>query len=122
MQENDSDIVFNSLQELYLRIKPALYARKCEMIRNGYSYITEEDIWNYFKESKWKNSNNLSLHEMVSDVFNCDEVLIDAYLKEKLNQKKQEILSKLEITENAEEKRQLGKELSNVIIALAKIK
>ena len=87
MQENNSDIVFNSLQELYLRIQPALYARKCEMIRNGYSYITEEDIWNYFKESKWKNSNNLSLHEMVSDVFNCDEVLIDAYLKEKLNQK-----------------------------------
>lgn len=87
MEENNEDIIFNSLQELYLRLKPALYARKCELVRNGFTYITEEDIWNYFKENKWTNSNNLSLHEMVSDIFSCDEVLIDSYLKEKLNQK-----------------------------------
>lgn len=85
--QTDDEIIFNSLSELYARIKPALTARKCEMIRNGFSYITEEDIWNYFKETKWINSSNLSLHEMVSDVFNCDEILIDAYLKEKLNKK-----------------------------------
>lgn len=87
MQENKNDIVFSSLQELYLRIKPALTARKNELNRDGLTYIVEEDLWNYFKETKWKNSSNLSLHEMVSDVFNCDEILIDSYLKEKLNQK-----------------------------------
>ena len=87
MEENSSEIYFNSLQELYLRLKPALSARRNELNRNGLTYITEEDIWNYFKETKWKNSNNLSLHEMVSDVFNGDEILIDNYLKEKLNEK-----------------------------------
>lgn len=87
MEENSSEIYFNSLQELYLRLKPALSARRNELNRNGLTYITEEDIWNYFKETKWKNSSNLSLHEMVSDVFNGDEILIDNYLKEKLNEK-----------------------------------
>ena len=87
MNENNKEIVFNSLQELYLRIKPALTARKSELNRNGLSYISEEDIWNFFKETKWKNSNNLNLHEMVSDVFSCDEILIDNYLKEKLQEK-----------------------------------
>ncbi len=58
----------------------------------------------------------------IDDTQKAIEDILTKYEKEKLNQKKQEILSKLEITENAEEKRQLGKELSNVIIALAKIK
>lgn len=87
MDENNDDIVFNSLEELYERIKPALSARKSELYRNGLNYITEEDIWNYFKENKWKKSSNLNLHEMVSDIFNCDEVLVDDYVKRKLNQK-----------------------------------
>ena len=87
MKENNDDIIFDSLQDLYLRLKPALSARTSELTRNGLNYITEEDIWNYFTEHKWKNSNNLNLHEMVSDVFNCDEILIDDYIKEKLNQK-----------------------------------
>ena len=87
MEENSSEIYFNSFQELYLSLKPALSARRNELNRNGLTYITEEDIWNYFKETKWKNSSNLSLHEMVSDVFNGYEILIDNYLKEKLNEK-----------------------------------
>lgn len=87
MNENNEDIVFNSLQELYIRLKPALLARVSELHRNGFNYITEEDIWNYFKENKWKRSNNLNLHEMVSDIFNCDEILVDDYVKGKLNQK-----------------------------------
>lgn len=87
MNENNEDIVFNSLEELYIRLKPALSARKSELTRNGLNYITEEDIWNYFKENKWKNAHNLNLHQMVSDIFNCDEILVDDYLKGKLNQK-----------------------------------
>lgn len=104
MKENNDDIIFNSLQDLYIRIKPALTARKNELVRDGLSYIVEEDIWNYFKESKWKNSNNLSLHEMVSDVFNCDEVLIDAYLKEKLNQKNRTLYFEDSSEDDADEK------------------
>lgn len=81
------DITFNSLEELYERIKPALVTKKQEMRRNGYEYIKEEDIWNYLKEIKWRNSKDLSLYEMVNDVLNCDDYKIDKYLKEKLNMK-----------------------------------
>lgn len=79
------DIMFDSLEELYKRIKPALLTKKEEMRRSGYNYIKEEDIWNYLKEVKWINSKNLLLHKMVSDVLNADNMLIDKYLKQKLN-------------------------------------
>lgn len=79
------DITFNSLEELYKRIRPALKTKKEEMKRSGLIYIKEEDIWNYLKEKKWINSKNLSLYQMVNDVLNADNMLIDKYLKEKLN-------------------------------------
>ena len=81
------DIEFSSLEELYKRIKPALKTKKEEMRRNGIPYIKEEDIWNYLKEIKWKKSKGLSLSEMVSDILNADDLVIDDYLKTKLNQK-----------------------------------
>lgn len=77
------DPEFGSLKELYNRVKPALQTRVSEMHRMGYSYIKEEDIWNYLKEIKWKKSNDLSLHEMINDILNTDDVLIDSYFKNK---------------------------------------
>lgn len=79
------DVAFESLEELYKRIKPALITKKNEMNRDGYIYIKEEDIWNYLKEVKWKNARDLSLSEMISDILNTDNIIIDSYLKEKLN-------------------------------------
>ena len=79
------DVMFNSLEELYKRIRPALKTKKEEMKRMGYIYIKEEDIWNYLKENKWINSKNLLLYQMVNDVLNADNMLIDKYLKDKLN-------------------------------------
>jgi len=76
---------FNSLEELYERIKPALRCKQSEMRRHGLNYIKMEDIWNYLKEVKWKNARDLDLNDMVGDVLNTDEVLIDDYLKRKLN-------------------------------------
>ena len=79
------DINFSSLQELYDRIKPALVTKKEEMRRSGINYIKEEDIWNYFKETKWTKANDLSLYQMVSDVLNTDNILIEDYFKEKIS-------------------------------------
>ena len=90
------EIEFNSLEELYNRLKPALVTKKNEMNRNGYKYIRIEDIWNYLKEIKWKKAKDLSLYEMVSDVLNVDDLLIDDYLKQKLNLKKRELYFKEE--------------------------
>lgn len=78
------DVTFNSLQELYERILPALRAKKREMQREGYPYIKEDDIWNYLKEVKWIHSKNLTLFDMVDDVLNEDSMRIDAYLKKEL--------------------------------------
>ena len=79
------DIEFNSLEELYNRIKPALSAKKEELRRNGFDYIKEDDVWNYLKEVKWKGSSNLKLYQMGNDVLNTDNRVIDDYLKKKLN-------------------------------------
>lgn len=93
------DITFASLEELYERLKPALTTKTEEMRRTGYDYIKPEDVWNYLKENKWKNSQNLALHEMVDDILNSEEILIDNYLREKLNRGKR----KLYFDENYEE-------------------
>ena len=90
------EVEFNSLEELYNRLKPALITKKNEMNRSGYQYIKIEDIWNYLKEVKWKKAKDLSLYEMVSDVLNVDDLLIDNYLKQKLNLKNREIYFKEE--------------------------
>ena len=79
------DIKFETLEELYKRIKQALITKKNEMHRDGYIYIKEEDIWNYLKEIKWKDAKGLSLYDMTSDILNTDNIIIDNYLKEKLN-------------------------------------
>lgn len=90
------EVEFNSLEELYNRLKPALITKKNEMNRSGYKYIKIEDIWNYLKEVKWKKAKDLSLYEMVSDVLNVDDLLIDDYLKQKLNLRNREIYFKEE--------------------------
>ncbi|MBQ4634453.1 MAG: hypothetical protein IJB71_03800 [Bacilli bacterium] len=78
------DFEFASLKELHDRLIPALTTKCNEMKRVGFSYIKEEDIWNYLKEIKWKKASNLALHEMVNDVLNTENGVIDAYLKEKI--------------------------------------
>ncbi len=79
------DINFSSLKELYERVKPALTTKKEEMRRCGINYIKEEDIWNYFKETKWIKATDLSLYQMVTDILNTDNILIEDYFKEKIS-------------------------------------
>lgn len=85
------DIEFNSVAELYERLQPALKSKVAELKREGYSYLTVEDVWNYLKESKWKNSKNLALNEMVSDIFHSDNILIDDYFKSKISRRSRRI-------------------------------
>ena len=59
------------------------------------------------------------------EIENIDKAVDDIlskYEREKLDNRKQEILKQLEIEQDNEKKSQLGKELSNIIISLAKIK
>ncbi len=85
------ELEFRSEQELYDRLKPALEAKLTELKNNSYGYLKIEDIWNYLKETKWRDSSNLVLSEMVSDILNSDNELIDDYFKEKLNSRNRNV-------------------------------
>lgn len=60
---------FNNLNELKNRLMPALRIKKEEINNKN---ITEEDIWNYLKDTKWRKSNDLSLSDMVNDILKLD--------------------------------------------------
>ncbi len=80
-----------SLEELFKLVRPSLLVKCDEIKRKGYSYINENDIWNYLEETKWQNAKQLELYQMVSDILNADEVLIDSYLKKQIEIKKRNI-------------------------------
>lgn len=58
----------------------------------------------------------------INDLEKAIDDLIQTYQKEKLNNRKFEVLELLEKTTNTDQKKELEKELSNIIIRLAKIK
>ena len=67
---------FKSLDELYKRLTPALISRCDEFRRLGYKDIKEIDIWNYLTNHKWKMSVDLTINDMVNDIFNVDATRI----------------------------------------------
>jgi hypothetical protein len=75
------EIKFNTLSELYSRLKPALYSKNLEFKRRNINYIKEEDIWNYLVNYVWINKINLDMFEMVKDIFDLDIIKIDNYVK-----------------------------------------
>jgi len=75
---------FKSKEELYKRVTPALRAKKQELTRLGYSYIKEEDIWNYLISVRWQKAHNLMLSDIVSDIIHVNNKQIDEFLKGKL--------------------------------------
>ena len=85
------DVEFKSLSELYTRIKPALLSKRMEFHRHGIKYIKEEDLWNYLKATKWQRTTNLSLSDMINDIFNCDNDKIDNYVKQQMSKLEREV-------------------------------
>ena len=78
------ELRFTNIEELYHRVLPALSTKKRELHAHHYSYITEEDIWNYLKDQKWPNKNNLTLYDIVDDILHTDNDLIDEYVHKAL--------------------------------------
>ena len=78
------NLEFQSEQDLYKRLNPALDSKLNELKLNSYGYLKQEDIWNYLKETKWRSSSNLAVNEMVSDILNCDNELVDDYFKQRI--------------------------------------
>lgn len=70
---------YKSQEELYVGLMPALNTRMKYLKRNKIKDITKEDIWNYLKETKWKNSIDLTLADMVQDILHTDSSEIISY-------------------------------------------
>lgn len=77
------DFTFNTKEELYTRIRPALTAKLQELKRLNYSNITEEDIWYYLSTNKWSKSHGLMLSDIVSDIIHVDNKKLDEFVKNK---------------------------------------
>lgn len=75
------DYKFNTKEELYIRVKPALRAKIEELKRLNFGNINEEDVWNYLSSNKWSNSNNLTLSDIVSDIIHIDPKILSQYKK-----------------------------------------
>jgi len=84
-------IEFNSVEELYKRVRPALTSKVREFRRNKIEFVKEEDIWNYLIESKWKSGRGLELYHLVDDILNTDNKEIENYVTKKMRDIKREI-------------------------------
>ena len=70
---------YKSQSELYQGLTPALNVKVKYLKRNQISNIKREDIWNYLKETKWKNSIDLTLADMVQDILHTDNSELISY-------------------------------------------
>ncbi len=63
---------FSSQKELYNKLLPVFNVKK-RLIKNaGYENITNEDIWNHLIKSKWRNSYNLTISDIVNDIITLE--------------------------------------------------
>ncbi len=79
-----NNLKFNSLNELYNRLIPAMETKVRELKMNGVNYITIDDIWNYLKKYKWSKSKDLTLSECVDDILNTSDNEYKKYMKDKM--------------------------------------
>lgn len=65
-------IEFESVEELYRRVRPALTIKKDEFKRLGYKNIQEEDIWSFLAYHVFSQTVNLTLFDIVSSIMHVD--------------------------------------------------
>lgn len=63
---------FTSLGQLYRKLIPVFNVKKRLINNSRYKHITNEDIWLYLTENKWKKSYNLTFADIVNDIITID--------------------------------------------------
>lgn len=81
--DNMDEIVFNSQEELFERIRPALRSKRVLLKQSGFKNVKEQDIWDYLRLNKWTSSHGLELCEMVDDILHTENELIVQYCHSK---------------------------------------
>lgn len=59
---------FSSEEDLYKRLLPALRSKVRELKLAGL-IVKEEEIWELLRSTTWKDSHDLSINQVVSDIF-----------------------------------------------------
>ena len=59
---------FDSLEDLRNRVDIAITTKVDELKDKGITCITNDDIWNYLTNTKWKKAKGLTLSDMVDDI------------------------------------------------------
>ena len=75
---------YHSQEELYEGLIPAMKVKLSRLRENNYYNIKCEDIWNYLRDTKWKDSFDLTLGEMVNDIIHVDNEKIANYVINKM--------------------------------------
>ena len=75
---------FKTLDELYNKVKPALYSKVMEFRRNKTFYIKEEDVWNFLSITAWKKAESLTILDMVNDIMALKEDDMKTYIHDVL--------------------------------------
>lgn len=73
---------FDSVEELYKRILPAINTKISELKRKNI-YVKALDVWNYCVDNNWKNQKDLRIYKLVDDVLNLNEFELQVYIKNK---------------------------------------
>ena len=91
------NINFDSIEQLYKRVYPALKSKVKELKRNGINYIKEVDVWNCLIELRWKNTKGLLLSDVVDDILNTSNDTFDQYIKNEMKKIKSDANMNIEI-------------------------
>lgn len=70
---------FNTIEQLYNKLLPALKTKKHDLERQNIKYISEKDIWNYLTKNYWQKSSKLTLADMVNDILSTPDFELENY-------------------------------------------
>ena len=73
-------ITFNSIDELYNRLKPAFQLKLNELKSKKITFVTSKDLWSFLSKSKWSKERDLELCDMVNDILNVNETELINYI------------------------------------------
>ncbi|MDD2238806.1 MAG: post-transcriptional regulator [Bacilli bacterium] len=85
------DFKFNTLDELYQKLYPALVTKTNDLKRNGINYIKEADIWNYLRKNYWNNSKKITLFDLVNDILSTPNYVLEEYVSNKIQKNNKDI-------------------------------
>ena len=78
---------FNTQNELFNKVRPALKTKRNELVRNGIKFVNELDIWEYNKLYNWRGAKGLTLASVVNDILNTDDKLYEKFALKKFERR-----------------------------------